>query len=268
MAVTTEEVTTEPRTTEIGRDGHGHAPAGSAPTAPGTQKPKRNLRRIILPILAVALAAIGIFGFNLWYQNAHYVSTDNAQVGGQPVQVGSMNAGRVSALHAAVGAAVKQGDLLAQIETPSAIKTLQNGQPELDFLGPADQLVDVRSPMNGVVIAVPSAIGATVSQGQALVTLMDPNQLWVTANVDENQVARLQVGQEADVHIDALNETVPGSVSELTPATAQVFSLLPQSNTTTNFTKVAQVVPIRIAVQVTNAPGLLGSSAAVKIHVA
>jgi len=127
----------------------------------------------------------------------------------------------------------------------------------------------VRSPIDGVVAAVQGAEGATVAQGQPLVLLVDPSQLWVNANVDETKVARLQIGQEAEVHIDVLNATVPGRVEALTPATAATFSLLPQANNTTvNFTKVAQVVPVRIAVHLGNSPGLLGSSATVRIRVA
>ncbi len=244
------------------------APASSPALTQGKAKQRAGLRRILLPLLLLLVVAIGAVAFNIYWQGAHYVSTDNAQVAGQPVAIGSMNAGRVAAIHAVVGTSVRQGDVLAQVELPTAVGTFQNGTPDLQFMGATDQQVDVRSPLSGVVIAVPAAVGATVSQGQALVTLVDPAQLWVTANVDENQVSRLRSGQEVDVHLDALHATVPGQVAELTPATASVFGLLPQSNTTTNFTKVAQVVPVRIAVSLGNRPGLLGSSASVKIRVA
>ena len=239
---------------------------GEAPVPSTSKRP--NLRRFLVPILVVLAAAVGAVAYNLYWQGAHYVSTDNAQVAGQQVPVGSMNAGRVSAIYTSVGATVHRGDVLARVDIPTQVRTFQNGAPALDFLGASDDHADVTSPMDGVVIAVPGAVGATVGQGQALVTLIDPAQLWVTANVDENQASRLRIGQEAEVHLDALNATVVGKVSELTPATASVFGLLPQSNTTANFTKVAQVTPVRIAVDLQNRPGLLGSSAEVKIRVA
>ncbi len=236
---------------------------------PAATKPKRpGLRRVLVPIVVVLAVAAGAVGYNLYWQGVHYVSTDNAQVAGQPVSVGSMNAGRVAAVYTSVGASVHRGDVLAHVAVPTQVRTFQNGAPDLDFLGASDDHVDVTSPMDGVVIAVPGAVGATVGQGQALVTLIDPTQLWVTANVDENQASRLRIGQEAEVHLDALNATVVGHVSELTPATASVFGLLPQANTTANFTKVAQVTPVRVAVDLQNGPGLLGSSAEVKIRVA
>lgn len=229
---------------------------------------KPRMRRIVIPTLVVLLALVVAVAFNIYWEGSHYVSTDNAQVAGQPVSVGSMNAGRVARVTAVVGASVRRGDVLASIELPSQVRTLQNGTPDMQFLGASDQRIDITSPMSGVVIAVPAAVDSTVSQGQSLVELMDPQQLWVTANVDENQVSRLAVGQEAEVRLDALQSSVIGHVTQLTPATAGTFGLLPQSNTTTSFTKVAQVVPIRIAVDLSNKAGLLGSSASVKIRVA
>ncbi|MHB8620222.1 MAG: efflux RND transporter periplasmic adaptor subunit [Chloroflexota bacterium] len=239
-----------------------------APETPPEPKARRSRRRILVPLAVVVVLVAAAAGFDLYWQGAHYVSTDNAQVAGQPVSVGSLNAGRVVAVRTTVGATVRRGDVLARVELPSKVRTLQNGTPELRFLGAADQRVNITSPMNGVVIAVPAAVDATVSQGEPLVTLIDPAQLWVTANIDENQVSRLRVGQRAEVHLDALNATLSGQVVQLTPATAAVFGLLPQSNTTANFTKVDQVVPVRIAVNLGNKPGLLGSSASVSIRVA
>ncbi|MBV9119983.1 MAG: efflux RND transporter periplasmic adaptor subunit [Chloroflexi bacterium] len=252
--------------TEIREPAVPPTPAAEAPAA--LPRRRRNLRRILVPVLVVVVLIAASVGFNIYWQSAHYVSTDNAQVGGQPVPVGSMNAGRVTAVRVAVGDTVQQGQLLAQVELPTTVRQLQNGAPDLEFVGAADQRVNITAPLRGVVIAVPAAVGATVSQGQAIVTLLDPTQMWVTANIDENQMSRLKVGQDVEVHMDALNQTLPGTISQLTPATASVFGLLPQSNTTTNFTKVAQVVPIRIAVDMGEQPGLLGSSAEVKIHVA
>lgn len=239
---------------------------GSGPRPPGGRKPSR-VRRIVLPIVGLLAVAAAAIGFNIWWQDSHYVSTDNAQVSGQPVNVGAMSAGRVSSIRTVVGANVRQGDILAQVELPTAVRQFQNGSPDLQFLGNADQFVDVTSPINGVVIAVPGSVGSTVTQGATLVTLVDPAKLWVTANVDESKVSRLKIGQPAEVHVDALNQDIQGALTELTPATASTFSLLPQSNTSTNFTKVGQVVPIRIGLDLGNRPGLLGSSAEVKIQV-
>jgi multidrug resistance efflux pump len=244
------------------------APAAGQPA--GGRAPDRaaRVRRIVLPILLVfLLGGIG-FGINYYWESIHYVSTDNAQITGQPVQVGALSAGRVVALDATVGTPVHRGDILAQVALPSQVGTAQSGTPKLEFLGPADSRVDVQAPIDGMVIAVPSAVGATVAAGTPLVTLVDPTQVWVNANVDETKVGRVKAGQPVDVHVDALGGSVPGRVESVTPATAATFSLLPSQNTTGNFTKVTQVVPVRIAVNLGNQPALLGGSVHVRIRVA
>jgi multidrug resistance efflux pump len=70
------------------------------------------------------------------------------------------------------------------------------------------------------------------------------------------------------VHVDALGADVPGKVEAVTPATANTFSLLPASNASGNFTKVTQLVPVRISVNLGNHPLLLGANVEVKIKVA
>jgi len=61
---------------------------------------------------------------------------------------------------------------------------------------------------------------------------------------------------------------VMGKVEAVTPATAGVFSILPASNTSGNFTKVTQLVPVRVSVNLGNQPLLLGANVEVKIRVA
>ncbi len=167
-----------------------------------------------------------------------------------------------------IGDHVGKGDVLAQVALPSQVGVAQNGQPRFEFLGIADTRVDVQSPIDGVVIATPGAVGASVVAGQAVVVVVDPSQLWVNANIDETSVARLRVGQAASVHVDALGSDMPGMVEAITPATAATFSLLPSNSGAGSFNKVVQLVPVRIRVPLGSQPALLGTSVEVKIRVA
>jgi multidrug resistance efflux pump len=221
---------------------------------------------VLLPVLAVIIIIAALFGFNVWQQGQIYVSTDNAQISGQPVQVGSVNAGRVDTILPNVGDQVHRGDVVASVALPSQVGVGQNGQPKMGFLGAGDTHVDIQAPVDGVVIAEPVAVGATVSAGQAIVSIVDPSQLWVNANIDETDFNRLKVGQSVTVHVDALNADIPGKVEAVTPATAATFSMLPTSNTSGNFTKVTQLVPVRISVNLGNQPMLLGANVEVKIR--
>jgi multidrug resistance efflux pump len=226
------------------------------------------LRRVVIPAVGVVLLVAAVAGYSMYREAQLYVSTDNAQLTGDPIQVGAMNAGRVASLAVKVGDRVAQGDVLAQVALPSQVGIAQNGQPKLDFLGDADTRMNVQSPIAGVVIATPAAIGASVQAGQTIVEVVDPRQLWVNANVDETAVDRVRVGQPVSVHVDALNRDVPGSVEAITPATSATFSLLPANSSAGNFNKVVQQVPVRIRVLLGDQPALLGSSVEVKIRVA
>ena len=243
----------------------------AAPVAPAPfpqTRPRGGARRIILPVVlsAIVLGA-AYYGWDAYQNNILYVTTDNAQLTGQPVQVGPTSAGRVSALNVSIGATVHKGEVIAQVVMPSQVGMAQNGAPKVDFVGAADTRVDVVSPLDGIVIAVPSAVGATVGAGQSLVTVIDPTQLWVNANIEETKLSRVKIGEPVDVYVDALGTTVPGRVTAITPATGAVFSMLPTSNASGNFTKVTQLVPVRIAVNLGNQPALLGASVEVKIHI-
>jgi multidrug resistance efflux pump len=236
-------------------------------TSPRVGGRRRFIRRVLAPVLVLALLVAAMVAYSMYREAQLYVSTDNAQLSGEPVQVGSMNAGRVVSLPVKVGDRVSRGAVLAQVALPSQVGVAQNGQAELDFLGNADTKVGVPSPIDGVVIATPVAIGATVQAGQAIVELVDPRQLWVNANIDETSIGRVQVGDAVTVHVDALNDDVPGVVEAITPATAATFSLLPSNNAAGTFNKVAQLVPVRIGVILGDQPALLGTSVEVKIRV-
>lgn len=241
------------------------SPTGSAPAA--RRRPAFLTRRVLLPAAAIVLVVVAVFGFNAYREGQLYVSTDNAQLTGQPVQVGAMNAGRVESIAPSIGSAVHKGDVIAQVALPSQTGMGQSGQAKMGFLGLGDTRVDVQAPVDGIVIAEPVAIGATVSPGQPILSIVDPTQLWVNANIEETNIGRVRVGQPVTVHVDALGADVPGKVEAVTPATASSFSMLPSSNASGNFTKVTQLVPVRVSVNLGNQPLLLGANVEVKIRV-
>lgn len=109
--------------------------------------------------------------------------------------------------------------------------------------------------------------GQTVSQGQALVSLTDPRQVWISANIDENEIARVKVGQTAQVYVAAAGRTLPGKVSAITPATAASFLPIPATNATGDYTNPGQVVPIKIMVDDTDKTLYTGATAEVRIRV-
>jgi membrane fusion protein (multidrug efflux system) len=88
------------------------------------------------------------------------------------------------------------------------------------------------------------------------------DDVWVTANFKETQLAHMRPGQRVEIKVDAYGRKWEGRVTNLGGGTGSIFSLLPPENATGNYVKVVQRVPVRIdfdrpAEQEFNAEGLL-----------
>jgi membrane fusion protein (multidrug efflux system) len=107
---------------------------------------------------------------------------------------------------------------------------------------------EIRSPIDGYVGNRAAKVGAYVSQGTYLLTIVPAHGLWVDANFKEDQLARMQPGRPATIVADTLpGHVFHGHLLSLAPATGAVFSVIPPENATGNFTKIVQRVPVRIA---------------------
>ncbi len=104
------------------------------------------------------------------------------------------------------------------------------------------------SPADGRLGEVGARKGAYVTTGTQLMAVV-PDRIWVTANFKETQLSAIRVGQRVTFTVDAMNHRqFWGKVESFSPATGSEFSVIRADNATGNFTKVAQRVPIRIAV--------------------
>ena len=74
------------------------------------------------------------------------------------------------------------------------------------------------------------------------------NDTWVTANFKETQLAHVEPGQRAEIHVDMYGKSVIGHVDSIAGATGARMSLLPPENATGNFVKVVQRIPVKILV--------------------
>ena len=117
----------------------------------------------------------------------------------------------------------------------------------------------IRSPVDGYVGNRGAQIGAYTTIGTALLSIVPAHGLWVDANFKEDQLARMRPGERASFVADVLpGRKFTGRVLSLAPATGAVFSVIPPENATGNFTKIVQRVPVRIAVDDSDATlGLL-----------
>ncbi len=108
---------------------------------------------------------------------------------------------------------------------------------------------EIRAPVAGVIGARGVRLGQYVRPGGALMTVVPLADAYVVANFKETQVARLRVGQPVEIRADAFGDkTIRGRVQSFAPATGQEFALIPVENAVGNFTKIAQRLPVKIAV--------------------
>jgi multidrug resistance efflux pump len=135
-------------------------------------------------------------------------------------------------------AVVSRGSLAAAVENAEALVHLA----EIDLAN-----TRITAPRDGRLGEISVRQGQQVAVGTQLMALV-PARIWVTANFKENQLKDIRVGQPVELSVDALGgQTLTGKVEQIAPATGSEFSVIRPDNATGNFTKVAQRVPVRIA---------------------
>ncbi|UPK71398.1 HlyD family secretion protein [Chitinophaga filiformis] len=111
----------------------------------------------------------------------------------------------------------------------------------------------IRAPYDGKMGRRTIQEGQLVQAGQTLAFIVNQaTGKWIIANFKETQVSKMHIGQAADIEIDAFpGKTFNGTIESLSPATGARFSLLPPDNSSGNFVKIVQRIPVRI--KLTNA---------------
>jgi membrane fusion protein, multidrug efflux system len=106
----------------------------------------------------------------------------------------------------------------------------------------------ITAPLDGTLGVRQVREGSLVAPGTVVDTVTPLAGVWVTANFTERQITDIRVGSPAEVRVDAFaHVAIPGRVVGIAPATGSQFSLVPADNSTGNFTKVVQRIPVKIA---------------------
>jgi membrane fusion protein (multidrug efflux system) len=108
----------------------------------------------------------------------------------------------------------------------------------------------VRAPFAGTVTNVPSiAPGKYLAASTTAFYLVDRDHVWIDATPKETELTYVQPGQSVTVTVDTYPDAEwSGVVESISPAAAEQFSLLPAQNTSGNWVKVVQRVPMRVRV--------------------
>lgn len=104
------------------------------------------------------------------------------------------------------------------------------------------------APVDGKLGEVAAHVGQYAAAGTQL-TSITPATIWVVANFKETQLAHISVGLPATFTVDGLGDVeLSGRVDRIAPAAGSEFSVLKADNATGNFTKIAQRLSLRIAI--------------------
>jgi membrane fusion protein, multidrug efflux system len=109
---------------------------------------------------------------------------------------------------------------------------------------------EVHAPVSGVISQADRLlVGQMMMQSLPAVSIVVSNESWIEANFKETDLAKMRVGQPAELTFDAYPDMkLKGHVASIGAGTGSEFSVLPAQNANGNWVKVTQRVPVRIAI--------------------
>jgi membrane fusion protein (multidrug efflux system) len=138
---------------------------------------------------------------------------------------------------------------IAELKTHFALlqADMKRKQAALDLAKLNLSYTIIRAPYSGRLGRKNILEGQQIQPGQPLVSIINEREKWITANYKETQVAGMYIGQPVEIRVDAIEGKVfKGKIMAIAGSTGSRFSLLPPDNSTGNFVKVIQRVPVKI----------------------
>jgi multidrug efflux pump subunit AcrA (membrane-fusion protein) len=230
-----------------GKDARSSRPATA--DAPGAKSGmSRPIRIALITIIVVTVAEALAFGGTYFFYSRHYVSTDNAQVDGDKIDINAPATGTLDSWQVNEGSSVRANQVVGRVRIMGS--------------GAQPQMV-IKSPGSGTVAVNNAVDGSFVTAGTELATAYDFSRIYAVARVQDTDVEDVHPGAPVDIAVDAFPDTpVTGVVEVVQGSSAGVFSLYPNlsSGDPSNPQKVNQYIPVKIEFTNTNgltlAPGM------------
>ncbi|MEI2448859.1 HlyD family efflux transporter periplasmic adaptor subunit [Priestia megaterium] len=193
------------------------------------------------------MLALLIGGGYYYVQKSNYITTDNAKVSGDVYNVVAPAAGKVASWTVEEGNDVSKDAEIAKIQA-------EKGS------------VAAKVPADGKIIQTNVKENQMVQAGQQIATEVDMKDLFIVANIKEDQLKDIKEGDDVDVTVDGDSSAkIDGKVEEIGYATNSLSSLTSNSSSDGNYTKVSQTVPVKISISNYSEHVLPGMNAEVKI---
>lgn len=141
--------------------------------------------------------------------------------------------------------------VITKAQTQSAEARVQLAKTALDQARLNLEYTAIKAPVSGIVSKKSVEVGQVLQAGQPLMAIVGQEDIWVTANFKETQLADVRPGQSATVSVDAFGgRPLKAHVDSIASATGAKFSLLPPENATGNYVKVVQRIPVKLVLDV------------------
>jgi membrane fusion protein (multidrug efflux system) len=141
-------------------------------------------------------------------------------------------------------AQIREVELLTAVkkeDVEDAKRTLTAAEDNLRF-------TQIRAPFPGVVVKRYRHLGDFASPGVAILSMYNPDLIYVTANLEETRLHGVAPGNPVELQVDAFAQSFRGRVVWIDKSTGAQFALMPRNVVSGEFTKVVQRVPVRIAI--------------------
>ncbi len=134
-------------------------------------------------------------------------------------------------------------------ELAAASSKIEQLQAALDNSQRDLQNTELRSPLTGRVAKRFISQGGSIAPGRPVLALVNPEDLYIIALLEENKLSGVEPGNKVLIRIDAYTDQQwQGEVEQILPASAATFALAPRDISAGEFTKVAQRIPVRIRI--------------------
>lgn len=202
-------------------------------------------KKIIYSVLILAVILACSTGYYFFSKSVNYFTTDNAKVTAKMYSITPVTSGKILEWN------VKAGDLVKKDEV----------------LGRQEVLPYITSPIDGTVVKSDVIENQTIGATSQLAVVADTSNMYIGVNIEETDIAKIKVGQEVKVKIDAYSgKTFKGKVTEIDNTTQTYFSGTSSFSTSGTYTKVTQLVPVKVSIEnEENLPMTLGMNAVVTI---
>ncbi len=131
---------------------------------------------------------------------------------------------------------------IKKLTVEEARRGLEAAQHDLEY-------TQIRAPSPGVVIKRYRNLGDFASPGVAILSMYNPDNLYVDANLEETRLRGVAPGNSAELWLDAFDRPFKGRVVWINKSTGAQFALMPRNVVSGEFTKVVQRVPVRIWIE-------------------